>query len=126
MDMTTLIAALILVESGGQSGLINGDQVGILQQRPIFVAEVNRILGAEVYGLNDRTDPELAVEMAKIWLTYYKGRADQWTNDRDGVSNQSLALIYNRGYAGWKLMDARKCPFDPYWLKVKEALEGMK
>jgi len=127
MDMTTLIAALILVESGGQSGLINGDAVGILQIRPIFVEDVNRILGAEVYGPNDRTDPDLSVEMAKVWLTYYSGRIYEYKNLNDNATTMPmyLAIAYNRGYSAMKLMPQEHLIHYPYWKKVREVMEGM-
>lgn len=49
--------AIAMVESGGNPNAVNGDCVGWLQISPVMVREANRILGAELYVLEDRLDP---------------------------------------------------------------------
>lgn len=127
MDMTILIAALIMVESGGDPSAIgdDGKAAGILQQHPIFVDDVNRILGRRVYTYMDRNDVEQAVEMAKIWLTYYAGCFEQKYGYP--VNYTEAALIYNRGWVGFQRMEVLDWGDDEYWLKTfKEILRIQK
>ena len=61
-----LLDAIIKVESGGNAAAINSSEnaVGILQIRPIMIAEANRLVGYEKYSLQDRTSPDISKE---IW-----------------------------------------------------------
>lgn len=123
MDMVTLVAALVMVESGGDIHAVNGDAVGILQIRPIFVEDVHRILGRNVYHLADRENALKSAEMAKIWITYYKGRYDG--KYLIPASYREMAIAYNRGYSAMQKMSFMEKDNDPYWLKVKAELENM-
>lgn len=60
------LAALIQVESEGKT-----NDVGILQITPIYVKDVNRILGEERYTLAERTDTEKSLEMFEILQSHY-------------------------------------------------------
>ena len=122
MDMTILIAALIMVESGGDPAAIGDDglAVGILQQHPIFVDDVNRILGRSVYTYMDRNDVEQAVEMAKIWLLHYGGCYEE----KFGIpiDYMEASLIYNRGWKGFQQMNPLDHGDDEYWKKVAKEI----
>jgi hypothetical protein len=66
------IQAIVFIES--QSGTYNKREPlaqGILQQYPIFVRDVNRILGKKKYSLDDRNDPAKALEMFMIYQYHY-------------------------------------------------------
>jgi len=71
------VDALIFVESRGNENAV-GDKndVGILQITPIYVKEVNRILGETVYYLEDRYDKEKSLEMFEIIQTYRNPQRD--------------------------------------------------
>lgn len=67
-----LIQALIEVESCGNIIAI-GDKnsVGCLQITPIYVKDVNRILGDEIYTLDDRFDKQKSIDMFNILQNNY-------------------------------------------------------
>ena len=58
--------AIISVESGGDSTVVNGSSVGVLQITPVYVAEANRVLGVEKYCLDDRLSVSKSVEMFEV------------------------------------------------------------
>ena len=89
-----LLRAISQVESGGNAAAHNEseDAAGLYQIRPIYVADVNRILGREEYTLADRFNPERANEMVKIYLTHY-GK---------GLTVLDMARIHNGGPKGYK------------------------
>lgn len=60
------VEALIQVESEGKT-----NDVGILQITPIYVKDVNRILGEDRYTLAERTDTEKSLEMFEILQGHY-------------------------------------------------------
>lgn len=71
-DWAFLVEALIQVESeGNQYAIGKTKDVGILQITPIYVADVNRILGADVYTLSHRTDIDKSLEMFEIYQNHY-------------------------------------------------------
>ena len=65
------IAILIQVESHGNVGAIgdHGRAIGLTQIHPCIVRECNRIYPQYEFTLNDRYDPWINVEMARIWLS---------------------------------------------------------
>lgn len=66
------LAALIEVESEGKADAVGKtNDVGILQITPIYVKDVNRILGEERYTLAERTDIEKSLEMFEILQSHY-------------------------------------------------------
>ncbi|RLC36790.1 hypothetical protein DRH27_04730 [Candidatus Falkowbacteria bacterium] len=71
--MSKLLDAIEAVESGSDSNAIgdNGISVGAYQIRPIYLADVNRIIGSDKFALNDRYDREKSRTMTRIYLTYY-------------------------------------------------------
>lgn len=70
-------SALIQVESQGDRLAIGKTQdVGILQITPIYVKEVNRILGEDKYTLDCRTDRLKSLEMFEVYQNYYNPKRD--------------------------------------------------
>lgn len=66
------VEALIQVESEGKADAVGKtNDVGILQITPIYVKDVNRILGEEKYDLSCRTDTEKSLEMFEILQGHY-------------------------------------------------------
>lgn len=130
MNMFVLVMCLIQVESGGDSGAVGdgGKAVGCLQLHEVFVDDVNRILGSKegTYHELNRRDRMMSMQMAKIWLAYYRGR---WEERFVGEPTyEDMAMIFNRGYRGYcKYVDenADWRGKDPYWLKVKAALDEL-
>lgn len=60
-----LTEAIIWVESRGNEAAVGQkDDIGVLQIRPIFVQEANRIIGFEKYSLDDRYSRDRSIE---IW-----------------------------------------------------------
>lgn len=70
-----VINAIAIIESNKNSKAVNGDQVGLLQIRPIVVKDCNRILKMKKvtkrYTLNDRLNPKKSKEMFIIYQGYY-------------------------------------------------------
>lgn len=66
------VEALIQVESEGKADAVGKtNDVGILQITPIYVKDVNRILGEDRYTLAERTDTEKSLEMFEILQGHY-------------------------------------------------------
>lgn len=71
-DWDIFVQALIQVESEGKADAVGKtNDVGILQITPIYVEDVNRILGEERYNLSCRTDTEKSLEMFEILQSHY-------------------------------------------------------
>ena len=66
------VEALIQVESEGKADAVGKtNDVGILQITPIYVKDVNRILGEDRYTLAERTDTKKSLEMFEILQGHY-------------------------------------------------------
>jgi len=104
-----LLEAIAAVESSNNPNAYNKAEqaAGLYQIRPIYLEDVNRILGCDKYSLTDRFDPEKSREIVTVYLNYY-GR------DKDV---ESLSRIHNGGPKGYKKESTK-----PYWQKVKEKL----
>lgn len=72
-EWARLLDAIVETESEGNPGAFNEstNAAGILQITPIYVAEVNRLLGEERYTLDDRYDIQKSVEMYCVYQ-YHK------------------------------------------------------
>jgi len=105
-----LLDAIAQKESGGDPNAYNEseDAAGLYQIRPIYLTDVNRILGYPKYKLSDRYNPEKSRDMVAVYLMYY-GR-------RKGL--EAMARIHNGGPRG----DKKECT-ESYWLDVKNILE---
>jgi hypothetical protein len=94
------IDALIMQESGGKEdavGLTN--DIGVLQITPIYVEEVNRVLGEKRYTLQDRYDRYKSIEMFNIMNDKYNpercfNKAIQLHNPRAPKSYRISVLQY--------------------------------
>jgi hypothetical protein len=82
--LSQVISILVIVESGNDPSAIGKHgELGVLQERRIFVEQVNIILGAQVYKPEDRLNPVKSRDMAKIWLAHFVtadrlGREPRW------------------------------------------------
>ena len=89
-----VLDAIIYVESREIPTAYNRDEpeaVGILQQFPVYVRDVNRISGRK-YKLSDRRNPIKAVEMFWIYQGYYNPSGDV----------EKMIRIHSGGPDGWK------------------------
>lgn len=106
-----VIDAIAIVESNGNSKVVSGDQVGLLQIRPILVKECNRILKikklSKRYTLADRLDAKKSKEMFRIYQGYYNPKK----NIEHGIR------LWNGG------PNYTKKGTQNYYLKVKERMK---
>jgi len=99
------LKAIIWVESGNDgAGAYNRNEpqaVGKLQEWPIMVKDVNRILGYDKYTLADRLDDKKSEEMFWVYQNHYNPRMDAekmariWCGGPDGHL-QNCTLPYLR------------------------------
>ena len=114
-DITTLVDALITVESNGNPNAYCKKEkaVGCLQIRPIMLREVNRILrkqkSTKRFLLEDRWDCGLSKEMFYVWMNYH----------HKDSSDEIIARCWNGGPRGWK-----KQSTEHYWHKVQKLWEN--
>ena len=97
--------AIAYVESKNNPKAVSGDQVGLLQIRPIMVKDCNRILerrgSAKRYTLRDRYNPAKSREMFIIYQSHYnpKGsieRAIRLWNGGSGYSVRATQKYYQK------------------------------
>ena len=114
-DITTLVDALIMVESNGNPNAYCKKEkaVGCLQIRPIMLREVNRILRKQKsdkrFTKEDRWDCGLSKEMFYIWVNYH----------HEDSSDEVIARCWNGGPRGYK-----KQSTEYYWQKVQKLWEN--
>lgn len=113
--LAALIAALIMVESGGDNLAIgkDGKSYGPMQITDICREDVNRIAHTH-YTREDCFDRDKSVEMFHVYIAHYctparLGRDPRW---------EDVARIWNGGLDGWKEPET-----GPYWQKVRKELE---
>jgi len=108
MNLTNLLAAIIMVESGNNDMAIgdNGKAIGALQIHRAVVIDANRISG-RAYRWDRMTNRTEALQVAEIYLRHY-GRSK---------SDEQLARIWNGGPNG----NAKSATLQ-YWNKVKKHL----
>ena len=71
-DWKVFKRALMFVESSHKTDAVGTkDDVGVLQITPIYVREVNRIIGEQRYTLEDRFDIDKSLEMFEIMNQRY-------------------------------------------------------
>lgn len=115
-SVALLLAAIIAVESGGNCNAYNKNEnaAGCMQIRPIFVKDINRILGKERFTLADRYDKRKSKQMAMIFWSHY---CVQKRLGREPTL-EDLARCFNGGPDGHKKESTKA-----YWQKVKKELE---
>lgn len=104
-----IISILIELESENIESAINGDNVGVLQIRPIMVREVNSILGYDKFKLEDRYDRHKSIEMFKIFTDHH---TPDW-------NLELVARRWNGGYRG----EFKQSTID-YYRQTKERIEN--
>lgn len=110
MDWGRVLKAIAYVESKNNPRAVCGDQVGLLQIRPIMVKDCNRILekrgSNKRYTLRDRYNPVKSREMFILYQSHYnpKGSIERAIRLWNGGSGYSV-----RGTQG-------------YYQKVKKAM----
>ncbi|MCK9253970.1 MAG: transglycosylase SLT domain-containing protein [Clostridiales bacterium] len=107
--MAKLIAALIVVESGGDPAAVgdSGRALGCLQIHPDVVQDVNRIYGTQYHHAAAMT-PRHAKRIAELYLLAVAGC---------GASAERMARVWNGGPRGH-----RKPETVSYWLKVQAVM----
>ncbi len=110
------LTALEQIESGGDTKAVGdgGKAIGILQIWPIYVKDVNRILGVEKFTLFDRWDAVKSRDMVRIYLNHYASEARLGRTP----TYEDMARIHNGGPNGYK-KDCTKA----YWGKVERVFE---
>jgi len=101
------LKAIKIVENGYKDNLNEPQAAGILQQYPIFVDDVNRIVGHNKYSHDDRLIPERAIEMFFIYQGYYNPE----------MNIEKMAKIQCAGPDGHR----QECSVN-YWNLVKQEL----
>ena len=108
-----LIAALIMVESGGRAHPPRGrdGEVGPLQIRAVVVDDLRRL--GHQFTYEDRHDRAKSEEMCRLYLGHYA------TAERLGrePTLEDMARIWNGGPRGY-----RKVSTKAYWRKVRVRL----
>lgn len=102
-----VLNAILIVENGYKDNPIVPDAKGRLQQRTIFVRDVNRILGYEKFKLEDRFNLEKAIQMFFIYQKYYNPE----------MNIEKMARIQVAGPDGYN----KECSVS-YWKLVKNEL----
>lgn len=93
-EWEVMYKAICEVESENGKNVYNkySNAVGVIQIRPIYVKDVNRIEGCKKFKLKDRLDPKKSREMFDILQSYYNP-------DRD---IETGILIHIKGHSGHK------------------------
>jgi len=114
MNLTILILALMLVESGNDPSAIgdNGRAKGILQIHECVIIDVNQEYGS-AFTWNDAFDVDKSVEICKLYLMLY---ANERRLGRTPTA-EDYSRIWNGGPNGYK----RKAT-EGYWQKVRAVL----
>lgn len=109
-DLYRLVQCIRQVESGGNDKAVGdkGKAVGPLQIWAVTVRDVNRILGEDIYGVEDRWDASKSIEMFMVSSKHYATHYDDWT--AEGISRR-----WNGGPKGHT-----KPSTVGYWLKVQK------
>lgn len=90
-----LIKSIIQVESRGDRLAIGKtNDVGILQITPVYVKEVNRIIGEEKFTLECRKSIEKSIEMFEIYQNYYNPKKD--INKAIKLHNPGAGIWYKK------------------------------
>lgn len=111
-----LFTAIATVESNGNDYAVGdrGRAIGRYQLWKVYVDDVNRIAGTS-YTYADRTDPEKALQMVKIYIGHYAARYERLTGKT--ATDEVKARLHNGGPNGYK-----KGATIAYWNKVKKEM----
>lgn len=108
--------ALAYVESNHGKNTVSAisqrdNSIGVYQIRPIYVRDVNRILGKKKFALRDRYDKRKSEQMIKTLTTHYIKMYHL------SLTAENIARIHNGGAMGWKRYGTLE-----YWKKVRAYL----
>ena len=110
-DWGRVLKAISYVESKNNPKAVSGDQVGLLQIRPILVRDCNRILelrgSSRRYSMKDRYSASKSREMFIIYQSYYNPKG-----------NVERAIRLWNGGSGYTIRGTQK-----YYNKVKKAMK---
>lgn len=110
-DWGKVLKGIAYVESKNNPKAVSGDQVGLLQIRPILVKDCNRILelrgSSRRYSLKDRYNASKSREMFIIYQSYYNPKG-----------NVERAIRLWNGGSGFTIRGTQK-----YYMKVKNAMK---
>jgi hypothetical protein len=120
-SIDNVIDALILVESGGNPKAYNKSEnaIGVLQIRPIMVADYNRI-----YKTNFEHSVAWDVDASRMIAI---GIFSHYSKNIDKPNAKHFAFIWNGGGSAWRRVDAPKndqkqVNLEKYWRKVSTVL----
>ena len=114
-SLMALVEAMIIVESGGNPNAYHAKEkaAGVLQIRPIMLAEVNRTLhktgSNKLYTLEDRYDRGKSIEMFLVIADYH----------HNGENLEKIARCWNGGPSGMNKRQTKR-----YWRKVKSKIKS--
>ena len=100
--MTILIRAMFLILKLVENSTIDNvseNAIGVYQIRPIFVEDVNRILGFESYTHEEARNERLAQQMIFVYLNHYGRMYTDLTGKQPDA--RVLARIFNGGPKGY-------------------------
>ncbi len=110
-ELWRTFCAVARVESHGDPRAYNRKEnaVGIVQIRPVMLADANRIAGRQRWTLADRTNPAQSWEIFRLVCLHYQpnGTPEEW------------ARVWNGGPSG-----CRKAGTRAYWLRVRAAMNS--
>ena len=76
-DWNIFIDSLIEIESENDSNAIGTKgSIGVLQITPIYVKEINKILGYKKYKLKDRRSKKKSIKMFEVFQNYFNPQKD--------------------------------------------------
>ena len=114
--LALLASLLIAIESGGNDAAVSpdGECFGPLQEKKIYVEDVNRIAGTR-FTREDAFDREKAVRMLLVYVRHYATRSRL----HHEPTLEDMARIHAGGPDGWRDPDTKK-----YWRKVARELRA--
>lgn len=110
-DWSKVLKGIAYVESKNNPRAVCGDQVGLLQIRPILVRDCNRILAkrgsTKRFSLKDRYSASKSREMFVLYQSHYNPKG-----------NVERAIRLWNGGSGYTISGTQK-----YYVKVKKAMK---
>ena len=115
-DLRPLFKAMAWVESRNNRLAYNTEEkaAGLYQIKPMYIRDINRILGGTYYTLADRYNPRKCEKMMQIYWGYYA------TPERLGrvPTIEDLARLH-KGVGNFR---NNKAVSDKYWNDIKERM----
>lgn len=121
MNWIAFLAALIIVESGGDHNAV-GDRhmrnkaYGVCQIRQPYLDDVNRIAGTHWTMQQVQSSPGLSRWCVVVYVKHYGKRYTRLTGKP--LTIEVAARLHNGGPNGWK-----KQSTDAHWQRMQEAMK---